>query len=182
MLECLIDNILVLLLYSNWMNKPRIADGCTIRFNAKSEVPYFFRATLHQRWKWVIFRDAWDIWRITQLTRDPHDPLPRAITLFHPTHGTMVAWWYRQPSCRSWQQKKIIDKIKPSAMTKGLIERLSKLQATAQLFHHGSLGHCDPCDPSKHGDQFWLMTHDPLKHFHLCRICARGDVQGGPKK
>jgi len=42
-----------------------------------------------------------------------------------------------------------------------------KLQATAQLFRHGSTGHwrCDPYDLSKNGDAFvpW-----PTRHFRLC--------------
>jgi len=43
-----------------------------------------------------------------------------------------------------------------------------KLQATAQLFHHGSLGRwqwpIDPCKPSKNGDPFdpRPMTHWPI--------------------
>jgi len=44
----------------------------------------------NQRWKWVIFRDPWPMWQITQLTHDPHDPWPMAITTFHPTHGTRM--------------------------------------------------------------------------------------------
>jgi len=49
-----------------------------------------------QRWKWVIFRDPWPMWPITQLTHDPHDLWPMAITLFHPAHGIggSVTWWY----------------------------------------------------------------------------------------
>jgi len=44
------------------------------------------RSAWLQRWKWVIFRDPWPMWPITQLTYDPHDPLPT-------THGYYTYAW-----------------------------------------------------------------------------------------
>jgi len=45
--------------------KEQLAHGC-----------YATARGRRQRWKWIIFRDPWPMWPITQLTHDPHDPWP----------------------------------------------------------------------------------------------------------
>jgi len=93
-----------------------------------------------------------------------HDPWPLHYFIQH--MGLEGAWHRgtRQPYLGLNSKKKSQIKIKLPAMIKGLIERVSEqfldvysnLQATAQLFHHGSMGHWQwhPCDPSKNGDPF----------------------------
>ena len=93
-----------------------------------------------QRWKWIIFRDPWPMWPITQLTHDPHDPWPMAITSFHPTHGTKMGRGIVVLATLSvLRANKIVDQNWPRTMILGLewmsiflkTTKNKKLQATA---------------------------------------------------
>jgi len=126
----------------------------------------------NQGWKWVVLRDPWPMWPVTQLTHDPYDPWPMAITSLHsfPTHGT-----------RRGRDIMVLDNpvgLETIKITLGLSLyyenrsncQLRTLQATAQLFyHHWSMGHWQwPTTHVTNPKMVTHLTHNPLTHFHLC--------------
>jgi len=116
--------------------------------------------------KIVCFEKALILWVVTWDSNGSffvtHDPWSLPLRM---GHGGGVAWWHWTITLSVLRAKKSWVKVKPPAMIIGLTEWVSSflmssknkkklqwlaifLQATAQLFHHGSMGHWQwPIDP-----------------------------------
>jgi len=134
------------------------------------------RSSLIQKWKWVIFRDPWPMWPITQLTNYLHDPWPWTL---HHFIISLYAWDYRRrrgmvvldnPLSVFRAKKMIIGLIEwVSISQRQLRTKKCKLLRSYFIIIGQWITGSDPWHtwPIQNGDPFDPWPTDPLTHFHI---------------